>query len=223
MSTFPFDIVLFDLDGTLVDSARDLGPAVNVALAAEGRREVPLDEIRQLIGGGAAVMLDRALEHTGGPVEKDRYDVLLDMVLQHYWAHIADNTVPFYGVVETLDALIEQGCTLAVCTNKSEAPARELLEKLGFADRFTAVYGGDTLGRENAKPAPDMLLAAARDCGGGRAIMVGDTTFDVRAARNAKMPVVVFTQGYLDAEPDAIGADALIEEFTGLSIALETL
>ncbi|KLE33306.1 HAD-IA family hydrolase [Aurantiacibacter gangjinensis] len=223
MTDFPFDIVLFDLDGTLVDSALDLGPAINVALAAEGRRSVPLAEIRQLIGGGAGIMLERALEATGGAVSEARFDELLEVVLEQYWAHIADNTVLYDGVLQALDELASRGCTLAVCTNKAEEPARELLGKLGIAQRFAAIYGGDTLGRENAKPAPDMLLAAIADCGGGRAAMVGDTTYDVRAAKAAEIPVVVFTGGYLDAVPEEIGADALMPHFTELPSALDGL
>ena len=223
MTTFPFDTVLFDLDGTLVDSALDLGPAINHALAAEGRGPVPLATIRQLIGGGARIMLENALRHTGGMVEQERFDALLALTLAHYWAHIADSTRPFPGVLQALDALAAQGCALAVCTNKSEAPARDLLEKLGMSGRFQAVYGGDTLGRERAKPAPDMLLAAAKDCGGGRAVMVGDTTFDVGAARAAGMPVAVFTAGYLDAAADDLDCDVAFADWHTLPAMLHDL
>jgi phosphoglycolate phosphatase len=216
MGDFPFNIVLFDLDGTLVDSNLDLAPAINHALSLEGRPRVPNAEVRQLIGGGAILMLERALERSGGPVPQDRFEQLSDALLEHYWAHIADNTVPFEGVLGALDLLAERGCKLAVCTNKAEAPARQLLDALDLTDRFAAIYGGDTLGRERAKPAPDMLHAAIADCGGGRAALVGDSTYDVRAARNAGLPVVTYRYGYHDVPVDELGGDIMIDHFDEL-------
>lgn len=223
MSDFPFDIVLFDLDGTLVDSHRDLSPAINHVLRLEGRPAVPEAEVRQMIGGGTGMMLERALERTGGLVSDQRFEKLTEALLQHYWAHIADNTAPFPGCLGALDLLADHGCKLAVCTNKSEAPARELLEALGMTDRFAAIYGGDTLGRGRAKPEPDMLHAAIADCGGGRAAMVGDSTYDVRAARNAGIPVVTYRYGYHDVPMDELGGDVMIDHFDELFDALEGL
>ena len=223
MSKFPFDIVLFDLDGTLVDSNLDLAPAVNHALTLEGRETVPETEVRQFIGGGAATMLEKALLRTGGAVSPERFEELTEALLQHYWAHIADNTVAFKGVLGALDLLAEKGVQLAVCTNKAEDPARQLLGSLGLTARFGAIYGGDTLGRNRAKPAPDMLLAAVEDCGGGRAAMVGDSTFDVRAAKAAGMPVVTYRYGYHDVPVDELGGDVMIDHFDDLVGALEGL
>lgn len=223
MSDIPFDIVLFDLDGTLVDSNLDLAPAVNHALAAEGRDPVSHIEVRGFIGGGAVRMLERALETTGGQVSDERFGELTQIALEHYWAHIADNTVPFDGCIEALTALKEAGVTLAVCTNKSEKPARELIEALGMTHFFSAIYGADTLGRDRAKPHPDMLLAAATDCGGGRLAMVGDSTFDTRAAKAANCPVVVLSFGYNDVDPSQMGADAVIDDFAELIPALKSL
>ncbi len=223
MPDFPFAIVLFDLDGTLVDSSLDLGPALNHALDLEGRPPLPLTEVRQVIGGGAVAMLERGLEHTGGPVPPDRFDELKNSLLDHYWAHIADNTCPFPGVLGALDLLAAKGCKLAVCTNKSEEPARQLIEALGMTDRFCAIHGGDTFGRGKAKPAPDMLLAAIEDCGGGRAAMVGDSTYDVCAARNADCPVVTYRYGYHDVPMNELGEDVMIDHFDQLVVALERL
>jgi phosphoglycolate phosphatase len=223
MADFPFATVLFDLDGTLVDSNLDLAPAVNHALALEGRAPVALADVRKFIGGGAALMLERALVATGGAVSKDRFEELHEALLAHYIAHIADNTVTFAGVFEALDALQALGCKLAMCTNKAEEPARALLDALSLTPYFTSIHGGDTLGRERAKPAPDMLLAAAADCGGGRAAMIGDSTFDVRAAKNAGMPVVAFAGGYPDEPVDELGADAVIAHFDELVGALARL
>ncbi|RPF70887.1 HAD-IA family hydrolase [Aurantiacibacter spongiae] len=220
-TSFPFDIVLFDLDGTLVDSNRDLAPAVNHALSLEDRPPVPEAEVRNLIGGGAFAMLERALQATGGPVAQTRFAELGAELLAHYRAHIADNTVPFEGVTAALDRLAQLGCKLAVCTNKAEEPARDLLAKLDLAGRFDAIYGGDTLGPGNAKPDPAMLYAAIADCGGGRAAMVGDSTYDVRAARNANIPAITFRYGYHDVPVEELGGDAMIDHWNELLPTLE--
>lgn len=223
MSTFPFDIVLFDLDGTLVDSARDLAPAVNHALGAIGRDPVSESTTRTMIGGGTDMLLTRALESTGGMVEESQYQRLTQVLLDHYWSHIADNTVPYPGCHGALDLLAQRGCKLAVVTNKAEAPARQLLDALDMTDRFAAIYGGDTLGRERAKPLPDMLHAAIADCGGGRAVMIGDSTFDVRAGKAAGLPVVTCRFGYHDVPVAELGGDAMIDHFDELGQVLESL
>ena len=223
MSTFPFDIVLFDLDGTLVDSNLDLCPAINHALEMQGRPPIPEHQARTMIGGGVVLLLKRALDATGGGVSEDRLAELTHGLLEYYWAHIADNTVPYPGVLGALDALALKGCKLAVTTNKLEKPARQLLEALGMANRFSAIYGGDTLGPDRGKPKPDMLLAAIADCGGGRAAMVGDSTYDVRAARAAGLPVLTYRYGYHDVPVAELGGDAMIDHFDELVGALEGL
>lgn len=228
MTDFPFDIVLFDLDGTLVDSARDLAPAVNHALQAAGRNSVSESATRTFIGGGTEMMLANALEATGGMVDDGEFARLTQVLLDHYWAHIADNTVPYPGCLGALDLLAQHGCTLAVVTNKAEVPARQLLDALGMTDRFATIYGGDTLGRERAKPLPDMLHAAIADCGAnlpgkGRAAMVGDSTYDVRAAKAAGLPVVTCRFGYHDVPVAELGGDAMIDHFDELTGVLESL
>ena len=223
MAQFPFDIVLFDLDGTLVDSNLDLAPAVNHALELEGREAIAADRVRNYIGGGAREMLKQALAASGGAIAEARFEELLGALLTHYWAHIADHTVAFPGVVSALEELTAKGCKLAVCTNKMEQPARQLLDALGLTRHFAAIYGGDTLGPGRAKPKPDMLLAAIADCGGGRAAMVGDSTFDVEAGRNAGVPVVALSFGYHNVPVDQLGGDVLIDHFDELVGALEQL
>jgi phosphoglycolate phosphatase len=228
MSDFPFGIVLFDLDGTLVDSHRDLAPAVNHALVQAGREPVPHGQVRNFIGGGTAMMLERALEATGGPLPKKQMAELGQILLEYYWAHIADATVPFDGVHGALELLARHGCKLAVCTNKSERPARQLLDALNLTRHFAAIYGGDTLGPGRAKPQPDMLLSAIADCGGGpdsklRAAMVGDSTYDVRAARNAGIAAITYRFGYHDVPVDQLAGDAMIDHFDALVPTLEQL
>ena len=223
MSDFPFAVICFDLDGTLVDSALDLCPAVNHALADIGRSPVAESEVRNMIGGGSDAMLRKALAESGGPVGDAEFRRLGDMLLDHYRDHIADNTVPYPGCLAALDELARLGCTLAVCTNKSEEGARSLLGRLGMTDRFAAIYGGDTLGRENAKPSGAMIRAAVAVCGGGRAAMVGDSTFDTRAASDAGVAAVALRFGYHDVPVAQLGGDVLVDHWNELVGALESL
>ena len=223
MSQFPFQIVGFDLDGTLVDSNRDLAPAINHALAVAGRRGVSPDETRKLIGGGARLMLERAMEVTGGALPDDEFEAAYGELQVHYAEHLADNTVPYPGCLDALDALLERGCKLAVVTNKIEVNSRLLLEALGMTSRFSAILGGDTLGPGRAKPAPDMIDTAILMCGGGRFAMVGDSSYDTRAARNAKVPVVALSFGYNDMPAHELGADAVIVHYDQLVGALEQM
>jgi phosphoglycolate phosphatase len=224
---FPFAIVGFDLDGTLVDSARDLGPAINHALASVDRPPVPTDKTKDLIGGGTALMLERALDLTGGPLPPDRFEAMLAVLLAHYEEHIAERTVPYEGCLEALDALAARGVKLAVVTNKLEHPARKLLGELGMADHFASIMGGDSLGPGRAKPKRDMIDETIVRCGGlpggARFAMVGDSTYDVGAARNAGVPVVTLSFGYADVPLDQLGGDVLIDHFNELVGALERL
>jgi phosphoglycolate phosphatase len=223
MNDIPFQIVGFDLDGTLVDSALDLCPAVNHALVAAGRETVSLDVTRGLIGGGARRMLERALEVTGGLPPVAEVDALLAALLGHYRANIAANTVPYPGCLDALDVLAARGCKLAVVTNKAEDLALQLIAELGLSDRFASIVGGDTLGRDRAKPAPDLIHETITRCGGGRFAMVGDSSFDVQAARNAGVPVVALSFGYYDVPPSDLAADVLIDHFDDLVPALRGL
>jgi phosphoglycolate phosphatase len=223
MAQFPFDIVGFDLDGTLVDSNRDLAPAINHALAVAGRPAVSPDETRKLIGGGARRMLERAMEVTGGDLPDDEFEAAYGELQVHYAEHLADNTVPYPGCLDALDALLERGCKLAVVTNKIEVNSRLLLEALGMTARFAAIIGGDTLGPGRAKPAPDMIDTAILLCGGGTFAMVGDSSYDVRAARNANVPVVALSFGYNDIPAEELGADAVIDHYDELIPAIERL
>lgn len=219
MPTIPFDIVGLDLDGTLLDTHRDLGNAVNHALTLGGFAPVATDRIEGLIGGGAKLMLRRALDEAGG-VELDEFRRLYKALLGYYADHCAVHTRPYSGVVETLDTLRDAGVRLAVVTNKFESFARDILGQLDLLGRFDAVIGGDTLGTHRAKPAPDPVIEARARCGGGTFAFVGDSSYDVAAARAAGVPVVVAGYGYCDRAPADLGGDAVITRFDQL---LETL
>lgn len=222
MNTFPVAIVGFDLDGTLVDTHRDLGEAVNYALRSIGRPGVAMGDVRGLVGGGSRLMLERALAITGGAEGID-LPPLHAALLRHYEDNIAVHSRLFSGGEAMLDALADRGAVLAVVTNKIESLARKLLEDLGLASRFHTIIGGDTLGDGRAKPAPDLLLEMIQRCGGGKAAYVGDTTYDTLAARAAGMPCIAVSFGFNDLPPHEIGANAVIDHFDDLVPALEKL
>ena len=214
-----FNIVGFDLDGTLLDTSGDLGAAVNHALALAGRGPVPHAAVSGLIGGGAKSMLERALALTGGADGIDQ-DALFAQLLAYYEANIAVHTALYPGAQAMLDALAERGIKLAVVTNKREAMARKLFDALGLTPRFACIIGA---GRYPLKPAPDALHAMVAELGGGAAAFVGDTTYDTRAARAAGLPSVAVSFGFCDAAPEELGADAVIGHFDELVAALAAL
>ena len=222
MADFPFDIVAFDLDGTLLETHRDLGTAVNHALALGGFMTVPVDSAKDLIGGGAKVMLRQAIDAQGGMVE-DEFHRLYKKMLAYYGENYAVHTRPYPHALETLDALAASGVRIGIVTNKFESFARGILGELGLADRFDCVIGGDTLGKGKAKPAPDPIWHARECCGGGRIVFVGDSSYDVKAARAAGVPVVAACYGYCDGTAEELGADAAIDSLEGLIPALEAL
>jgi len=215
--TIPFQIVGFDLDGTLLDTSRDLGAAVNHALAQIGRAPVPLTEVAELIGGGARLMLSRALTLTGGDAGIDQ-GALFAELLAFYAANIAVHTALYPGGAAMLDALGTAGVRIAVVTNKRQQMTDKLFAELGLTDRFACVIGAGTY---PLKPAPDALHAMVERCGGGRAAFVGDTTFDTGAARAAGLPSIAVSFGFCDAPPHELGADAVIDHFDELVPALK--
>lgn len=212
MTKISFNIVGFDLDGTLLDTSRDLGAAVNHALGTIGRAQVPYDQVAGLIGGGARLMLSRALALTGGAAGIDE-GALFAKLLDYYEANIAVHTALYPGGADMLDALDAAGAKIAVVTNKRQHFTDKLFAQLGLTSRFACVIGA---GEFPLKPAPDALHAMVDRCGGGRAAFVGDTTFDTRAARNAGLPSVAVSFGFCDAPPAELGADAVIDHFDEL-------
>lgn len=222
MADIPFDAVGFDLDGTLLDTFQDLGAAVNHALELGGFKPVPVDSSKDLIGGGAKIMLAQAVEKQGGMPEDD-FHALYKQMLRYYSEHNADFTQPYPHAREVVAELVDNGVKVAVVTNKFEEFARSVLTQLDFIDPFVTVIGGDTMGKGNAKPAPDPIWEAQKRCGGGPIAFVGDSTYDVNAARAANVPVVAAAYGYCDKPPAELGADAVIDSLDGLIPALKCL
>jgi phosphoglycolate phosphatase len=221
MSTrFPYDVVAFDLDGTLADTAPDLTAALNHSLACLGRPPVPAEDVRHMVGHGARALLQKGLAATG-----EVNDALIEqgfpIFLDHYSAHIADGTRPFPGLEAALDQLAAMDVTLAICTNKLESLARELVDALGWRDRFPVIIGGDTLPVRKPDPAP--LLETIARAGGGRAAFIGDSITDTDTARNANIPCIAVSFGFSDRPPQQLGADLLIDHFDDLIPALRRL
>ena len=214
--------IVFDLDGTLVDSAPDLTAALNVALADAGRPAVELAAVRHLIGHGARSLIARGLALSGGGSEAE-VERALPVLLAHYADHIADATRPYPGCEAALDRLAARGMTLAICTNKAIALSQALLAALGWTGRFAANLGGDSLPVRKPDPAP--LLATIAAAGGDPAstVYVGDTSVDVATARAAGVPVIVCAFGFADCPVHELGGDAVIDDFAGLDAAIAGL
>ncbi|MBJ7438231.1 MAG: HAD-IA family hydrolase [Sphingopyxis sp.] len=222
MNGFPFAIVGFDLDGTLVDTAGDLTAAVNHALGLAARAPLTEAEVRPMIGLGARHMLEQGFAATGGIPDGD-FERLYRELLRFYEAHIAVHSRPFPGVIAALDRLDALGVKTAVVTNKREDMARKLLGDLGLADRMATIIGGDTLGPGNAKPSPAPIHAMIDRCGGGRAAFVGDSIYDILAAQGAGVPSIVVSFGFLDRPARELGADQVIDHYDELISLLERL
>lgn len=198
--------VMFDLDGTLADTADDLAAAMNAALEADGLAPAPADAVRHLVGHGARAMLTRGYEIAAGEAADDpTLDRALKLFLEHYEANIAVHTRPYDGAVSLLDALRAAGAATAICTNKRERLATVLIAALGLSDRFDVIVGADTA----AAPKPD--AAPLRHClaatGAQRGVLIGDSDTDIRAGLAAGAPVFAATFGY--------GPLALIEQAAG--------
>ncbi len=220
MNGFPFATVGFDLDGTLLDTLGDLAAAVNHALALMERAPLAEAAVRPMIGRGAKHMLEEGLRATGG-VPDGAVDRLYPELLRFYEAHIAVHSRPFPGVVAALDQLDMLGVRAAVVTNKAEHLARLLLAEFDLADRMATIIGGDTLGVR--KPSPEPIHAMIERCGGGPAIFVGDSIYDVGAAKNAGVPSVAVSFGFLDRPVGELGADYVIDRYDELIPLLATL
>ena len=219
MKRIPFDIVGFDLDGTLLDTSGDLAAAVNYAIATAGRPPFPVEAIRPFVGKGAKVMLERALTASGG-FDEALLARTLPILLDYYEQNLAIHSIPYPGLVEAMDALEQAGAKLAICTNKAERFTIPLMHQIGLSDRFASIVGGDTLGVAKPDPAPihEMIARA----GGGRAIFLGDTINDIAGARNAGIPSIAVSFGFLDGPVEELEADAVIHHFDELLPLLES-
>ena len=222
-SPFAGATIVFDLDGTLIETAPDLVGTLNVLLTREGIAPLPLAQARDMIGQGAKALIARGFAAAGAPLSDSDLARLFDDFIVHYLAHIADESRPFPGLLTALDALAAEGAILSVCTNKRTDLSLALLDALGMTHRFAAVVGGEAVAAQ--KPAADHLIAAVERAGGdlSRAVMIGDSASDAGAARAAGVPLVLVSFGYTDIPAADLGADVLIDHFDDLIDACRRL
>src|SRR5438270_6957487 len=215
--------LVFDLDGTLVDTAPDLINALNFVLDREGLPPVRRASARNMIGAGARKLIERGLELEGRSASVEDVTRLTSDFIDHYAAHIADVSRPFEGVESALDDLQSIGYRFAVCTNKLEWLSKLLLDQLGLSSRFSAICGADTFGV--SKPDPAILRQTVARAGGelSTAIMVGDAGTDIGVARRARVPVIGVGFGYTDVPIADLKPDRLIHNMGELPAAVEAL
>ena len=211
--------VVFDLDGTLVDTAPDLTNALNDVLIRRGHAPVPGEAVRACVGHGARAMIEEALRRVGADGDLDR---MLAEFLEHYAANIAAESRPYPGAVAALESLAAEGATLAICTNKREHLSRKLLQELDLYRYFAGLAGRDTF--TVSKPDPGHLLGTIELAGGPRrAVMIGDSDIDVATANAARVPIVLARFGYGPPPRDGTRADASIDHFDELQPLLRSL
>ena len=214
----PFDVVAFDLDGTLADTSADLAAALNHALMRVRRPAIMLDEVRLMVGHGTRALMRNGLAATG-EVSEALVEASLPDLIDFYASNICRATAAYPGVETALDALSSRGVRLAICTNKPERLTRMLVDALGWARRFEAVIGGDTL--PVCKPDPAPLREAIARAGGGAAAYVGDSITDARTAVSAGVPFVAVAFGFRDRPVEQLGAQAVLTHFDALVDTLE--
>lgn len=221
MTTAP--LIVFDLDGTLVDSAPDLIGALNHILGREGLLPVPVQSARKLVGAGARALIERGLELEGRALTPERISELTGDFITYYADHIADETRPFDGVEATLDELSARGFKFAVCTNKLEWLSKRLLDRLGLSSRFAAICGADTFGVQ--KPDPVILKQTIARAGGelSSSIMIGDSGPDIGVARRAGVPVIGVDFGYTPISIAELEPDLMISHMRDLAGAIDQI
>ncbi|MCB2053285.1 MAG: phosphoglycolate phosphatase [Geminicoccaceae bacterium] len=208
-----FDALIFDLDGTLIDSVPDIAAAIGRRLRAAGLEPLPIERTASFVGQGTRRLVERAFAHRGRPLDARELDRRQAEFEADYARHCAVKTRPYPEVAETLAELARLHCRMAVCTNKPEAISRDVLAALDLSRYFGAVVGGDTCAARKPDPEPLFACARALDVEPGRCIYVGDSLTDAETARRASMRLILVSYGYESAALDAQGAVAVLERF----------
>jgi len=213
-------LVIFDLDGTLIDTAPDLIDSLNHTIASADLAPVTFDDLTHLVGQGARVMIKRAFELRKVKLDETETDSLFGIFVEHYRQNMPGKSQPFPGVVECMERLAAAGMTLAICTNKSEALAIPLIEELGLSGHFAAITGGDTF--PVRKPDAAHIFGTIEKAGGtrDRAIMVGDSINDILAAKNAGIASIGVDFGYSDVPITSLSPSTVISHFDALTVDL---
>jgi phosphoglycolate phosphatase len=217
----PGPALIFDLDGTLADTAPDLLGATNAVLAARERPQLDLAHLRHLVGFGASALIHQAMAGSGAPATEEEMPALVEIFLSHYRAHLADGTRLFPQVAETLAQLKKRGARLGVLTNKPQELTDPLLQLLGLGEMFSAVYGAGR--KAYTKPDPRILHDVVTACGGGPAVMIGDSITDLKTARAAGVPCILMSYGFTPVPASELGADVVLDDFIDIPDALGKL
>ncbi len=212
--------IVFDLDGTLAETAPDIIGTLNVILGREGLAPLPVARARDLVGAGARALIERGFNLYGRPLPPERLDQLFELFLEVYAGRVADESHLFDGVLAAMDTLSARGHLLAICTNKPERHSLLLLDALGVTSRFAAIAGRDSY--PYFKPDARHLTMTIEAAGGDprHAIMVGDSRTDIATARNAGLPVICVPFGYTDVPIETLEPDAVIQHFDELAAAV---
>jgi phosphoglycolate phosphatase len=205
--------LVFDLDGTLVDTAPDLAAATNAVLSAEGRRAVSMDEIRAMVGRGARRIIERGFAATGSPLPPDRLEPLYRRFVDHYMDHIADESRLFPGVLDLIARCRQSGIVLAVCTNKLEAMSVRLIAAMGLSQDFPVIIGPDTIGIAKPDAAPYLEACWRLGIEASESVMIGDSETDILTARAAGVPVIAVSFGYTDQPVASLSPDHIVDHF----------
>lgn len=216
----PATTVVFDLDGTLAETAPDIIATLNRLLAREGMEAFPLERARDLVGAGSRALIQRSFALQKRPLGEAQLEALFTDFMQLYSDHLADHSYLFPGAVAALERLSQAGYRLAICTNKMQVHTDALLEKLGVASAFHAICGRDAF--DFCKPDPRHIIQTVARAGGvpERAVMIGDSITDIAAAKSARIPVVAVPFGYSDSPIASLNPDRLIAHFDELDTVL---
>jgi phosphoglycolate phosphatase len=206
-------VLVFDLDGTLVDTAPDLMHATNHVLTSLGRRPISMDEVRAFVGHGARALIARGLEATGEPVAPRALEALYQKFLLYYSSNIAVASAPFPGLMALLKQCKAAGIAMGVCTNKLEGLSVQLLDALDMTSYFTAIVGSDTLGISKPDPAPYFETLRRLGAEDAPSIMIGDSETDIKTARAAGVPVITVSFGYTAKPVHIYSPDHVVDHF----------
>jgi phosphoglycolate phosphatase len=215
--------VLFDLDGTLIDSAADIAAAINEVLAMDRLGPLPVPEVRSMVGNGIRKLVERAYAACGAPLEAERLDERHATMMEVYRHHLTNLTTLMPGAAQAVESCAAAGMRLAVITNKPEGFSREILAHFNLLPLIDLVVGGDS--GPARKPAPDMLMHACAAFGisPSDAVMIGDGPADIEAARAVPMRSLAVRGGYTPVPAEQLGADGWIEDLTRLGEAMALL
>jgi len=228
LPALPFDGLVFDLDGTLIDSVPDLALALNAMMDEEGLPHVRPEQVPAMVGQGARILVTKAMLAVGRPIgdtaeEAARLERLHDRFVEFYESKPVVGTRPYDGAEDLLRALRAAGIRLGVCTNKPHGPTLGVLRALGLEDLFDAVVGAGLIPERKPDPRPLLLTLERMGVPPARAAMIGDTPYDVGTARGAGMPVVIVDYGYCPVPPAEAGADRLVSRLADVPAALASL